>query len=94
MAERSTPKYDALIGTEVVLRTREVVMEKVTEVFPAGTITDAGTVTSVELPLVSATVAPVAGAAEVSVTVPVALVPPVMAVGDTESDAKAAAAAG
>jgi hypothetical protein len=46
-----------------------------TDVEPAGTVTDVGTLTSVELSLI-AIVRPPDGAADVNVTVPVVLVPP------------------
>jgi hypothetical protein len=58
---------------------------KVAVVAPAAIVTDAGTVAAFVLLLVSATTVPPAGAAVVSVTVPVLAAPPVTAVGFSES---------
>jgi hypothetical protein len=77
----------------VVAVTLLVVTVKVALVaFPA-TVTEAGTDTEVLL-LESVTTAPPAGAAVVSFTVPVLLVPPVTVVGLTDAADNAAAAAG
>src|SRR5436305_15032749 len=48
---------------------------------PAATVTDAGTVAALRLLLVNATTAPPAGAAALSVTVPVLFAPPVSVAG-------------
>src|SRR5436190_18996093 len=50
-------------------------------VAPAATVTDAGTVATLVLLLVNATTAPPAGAAPLSVTVPVLFAPPVSVAG-------------
>ena len=55
-------------------------------VAPAATVTLEGTVAAAVLLLESATVAPPAGAAPLSVTVPVEEFPPVTLVGFSESD--------
>src|SRR5437588_7284329 len=59
---------------------------------PSGTTTTAGTRTSDALEVLSETDAPPAGAADESVIVPLALVPPTTAVGVTMTEASAAAA--
>jgi len=62
--------------------TAVVETENVAVVFPEATVTEAGTVTPLEvLLLVSVTDVPLVGAELVSVTVPVELVPPVTVVG-------------
>ena len=66
---------------------------KVTLVAPAATVALGGTVAD-ELLEVSVTSAPPAGAAPVSVTVPVALVPPATLAGDTPRDERVAAGGG
>ena len=58
---------------------------KVAVVAPAATVTDAGTVALVELEL-SVTAMPPVGAAPLSVTVPVELVPPRTDVGETVTE--------
>ena len=63
-------------------------------VAPAATVTEAGTVAALVLLLVNATTAPPAGAAALSVTVPVLFAPPVTAVGFTVTLFKAAGPAG
>ena len=71
-----TPAYEADSVTEVVAVTDDVVMPKVAELPPCGTVTLAGTATAL-LALDSETFVPPAGAADVSVIVPVDDVPPV-----------------
>ena len=64
------PEKDAVRVTGVVVVTEDVVTEKVADVDPCGTVTDAGTVAAA-LELESATTAPPVPAAALSVTVPV-----------------------
>src|SRR5438046_9546018 len=56
---------------------------------PAATVTDAGTVAALRLLLVNATTAPPAGAAALSVTVPVLFAPPVSVAGFSVIEASA-----
>jgi hypothetical protein len=70
------PAYVAEIVTLVFDQTRCVFTVKVALVLPACTVTLDGTVATDVLLLVSVTVAPLEGAAPVSVTVPVELLPP------------------
>lgn len=65
-----------------VARIGTVVTAKVVDVEPAGTVTEAGTVT-VDKFEVRVTTAPPAGAGPVKVTVPVEFAPPATLVGDT-----------
>jgi len=58
-----------------------VAILNVAVVAPAATVTDAGTVAALVLLLVNATTAPPAGAAALSVTVPVLFAPPVSVAG-------------
>jgi len=67
----------AVTVTGSAMATPVVVAVKVVDVFVAGTITLAGTMTTEGVPLTKVTVIPPAGAAWLSVTVPVELVPPV-----------------
>ena len=67
--------------TGVAALTARVVTVNVALVAPAATVTLAGTVAAAVLLLASVTTAPPAGAALLSVTVPVAEAPPVTAVG-------------
>src|SRR5438045_2235406 len=60
-------------------------------VAPAATVTDAGTVAALRLLLVNATTAPPAGAAALSVTVPVLFAPPVSVAGFSVIEARVAA---
>ena len=76
--------------TAVAAFTALVVIAKVLVVAPAATVTEAGTVAALRLLLASVTTAPPAGAALVSVTVPVLPAPPVTAVGFTVTPFKAA----
>jgi hypothetical protein len=65
--------------------TGDVETVKFAVVAPAKTVTLAGTVAAAVMLLVRLTVIPAAGAAELMVTVPVELVPPVTAVGFSKS---------
>jgi hypothetical protein len=80
--------------TLVRLPTLLVVTWKVALVAPAATVTLAGTCAAAVLLLVNPTVAPPVGAAPLSVTVPVAELPPATLVGFTATDDKDAGAAG
>jgi len=71
-----------------------VVTVNVLDVVPAATVTLAGTVASDVLDEASVTMAPPAGAAAVSVTVPVDGLPPATLVGLNVSDDSAAAGTG
>ncbi len=71
--------------TVVDAATALVLTANVAVVAPAATVTLEGTVAATVLLLESATVAPPAGAAPLSVTVPVEEFPPVTLVGFTES---------
>ena len=82
MAVRATPAYVAEIVTAVAAETGFVVAANVAFVAPLATVTLGGTAPAA-FPLRSATTAPPDGAADVSVTVPVAAVPPVTAEGLT-----------
>src|SRR5258708_12337903 len=72
--------------TVVDAATALVLTVNVAVVAPAATVTLGGTVAAAVLLLESATVAPPAGAARLSVTVPVEEFPPVTLVGFSESD--------
>lgn len=73
-----------MIVTGVDVVTLPVVIAKVCEVAPDGTVTDVGKVAAV-LELASETTIPFVPAAELSVTVPVAPWPPVTALGFAET---------
>jgi hypothetical protein len=75
-----TPPYTAEIVTAVEFDTETVVTVNVALALPAGTVTLAGTVAA-ELLLDSDTIVPPAGAAPLSVTVPVEGFPPTTEVG-------------
>jgi hypothetical protein len=75
-----------VIVTDVEEPTGCVVMLKVVDVVPAGTVMLEGTVAAEVFELVRATTAPPAGAAFASVTVPVDGLPPRTLVGESESD--------
>src|SRR6516164_11689243 len=75
--------------TAVAAFTALVVIAKVAVVAPAATVTEAGTVAALVLLLVNATTAPPAGAAALSVTVPVLFAPPVRLAGFSVSEASA-----
>ena len=74
------PLYDAVSVAAVVCATTAVAMPKVAAFAPCATVALAGTVTA-ELALDMATTAPPAGAAAVSVTVPVDALPPATGLG-------------
>jgi len=78
-----------VIVAVVTALTGVVLTVNVTEVEPAGTVTEAGTVALVELEDRLTTVPPVP-AAPFRVTVPVELVPPVTVVGDSETELRTA----
>ncbi len=97
VAVRVTPLKTAEIATGVDAATDAVEAANVAFVAPPATVTLGGTCTAAALALDRAITAPPAGAAAVSVTVPVAAVPPVTAEGlnaIAESDAAAAADCG
>ncbi len=71
----------AVIVTTHEIRNDRVVIEKVADVAPAGTVTLPGTVVTSVLFVFSVTTTPPVGAALVSVTVPVTAVPPLTLVG-------------
>src|SRR5215467_12476873 len=77
VAALEAPLELAVIVTTVPVVTRLVVMAKVALVAPAATVTETGTAAALALLLVSETTAPPAGAAALSVTVPVLRAPPV-----------------
>ncbi len=78
-----TPPKAPLTVTGVAAVTAVVVMPKFALVAPAATVTLAGTLATVALLVDSATTTPLAGAAEVNVTVPVLGAPPTTLVGLT-----------
>src|SRR5215210_2850257 len=94
VADLVIPPADAMIVEDWLLLTLLVETVKVALVDPAGTVTLAGTVAAAVLLLESATDAPPAGAAEVSVTVPVDELPPVTPVGLRLSEESAAGCGG
>jgi hypothetical protein len=81
-----TPLYTAEIVTDVDVVTTVVVTVNVAEVAPWATVTLAGTEAAVVFELDSVTVMPPAGAAWLSVTVPVEALPPITVLGLTETD--------
>src|SRR5205823_3215703 len=82
VAVLATPLYLAVRVTAVGTATTLVVTGNVFVVAPAATVTEAGTVAALVLLLVNATTAPPAGAAALSVTVPVLFArPPVTVAG-------------
>jgi hypothetical protein len=72
--------------TEVAVPTALVLTVKVALVAPAATVTDAGTVAAAVLLLANVTTAPSLGAGALSITVPVAELPPVTLAGLTATD--------
>ena len=82
VAVRLTALYVAVSVTAVAVATAEVVTGKVALAAPAAMVTLAGTVDAA-LELVKVTTAPPAGAAAVSVIVPVEDAPPTTLVGET-----------
>lgn len=89
VADCVTPANEPEIGTCVDAETGVVMMLKVALVAPAGIVTDAATAATDPLPLDSVMTAPLAGAAALSVTVPVDGPPPVTLVGLKDTDARA-----
>jgi hypothetical protein len=82
-ALRITPRYVAAIVARLRADTEFVATVNVAVVAPAATVTAAGTVALAVLSLESATAAPPAGAAALSVTVPIEALPPATLVGLT-----------
>ena len=83
-----TPSSPAVTVTGVVLGTAEVVIEKFTVLWPAGTVTDVGTVADALLDF-RVTTAPPVGAIPARVIVPVDDVPPVTVIGFTLTEDRA-----
>ena len=72
---------NAVIVTTVLFPTANVVMVKLADVCPAGTLTTPGARAALALLVASVTEAPPAGAGELRNTVPVAFVPPLTLAG-------------
>lgn len=85
VAERATSN-DAVIVTDLVLDTANVVTVKVADVWPAGTMTIGGGVATDKLFVESVTETPPDGAGERSTTVPVAFAPPATLAGLSVTD--------
>jgi hypothetical protein len=81
VAVRETPPAEAVMVTFVLAETAVVETVKFALVAPAGTVTLLGTEATLELLLLRFTTNPPEGAAAVSVTVPVTLLPPTTLVG-------------
>src|SRR3954451_10715912 len=77
---------NAVIVTGVLEATGDVVTVKLAWLCPAGTVTMGGTWATDELPVASVTDIPPLGAAELSATVPVALLPPATLAGAIAND--------
>ena len=88
------PALEAVIVVEAVVVAGKVGIAKVVLVAPVGTVTLAGTVARVTAELVRVTTVPPAGAAALSVTVPVTAIPPTALVGFTETPVRLASADG
>ena len=82
----SWPPYEAARSTDVYDDTVLVLAVKVALVAPAGTVTEAGTVTTAWLLLKSPTTAPPAGAGALNMTVPVVELPPRTHRGENDSE--------
>ena len=78
---------NAVMVTGVLAETGDVVTVKVAWVWPAATVTMGGTWAVDGLPVARVIDIPPAGAAELSATVPVAVVPPVTLAGEIANDA-------
>src|SRR5437016_2439176 len=89
LADLLTVPNEAVMVTELLPAEALVVIVKLTEVLPAGTVTDAGTDASEGLLLVSLTEVPPVGAGPESVTVPVEGAPASTVVGIKVREAKA-----
>jgi len=87
---RVTPNVPETV-TEVFTATGVVLIVKVADRAPAAIVTLAGTCAADVLLLLNVTAAPPVGAAPLSVTVPVELLPPTTEVGDRVTEDKAAA---
>jgi hypothetical protein len=87
VAVRVVLPENAVIVTGVLAATGDVVTGKLAWVWPAGTVTIGGTWATDELPVARVTDNPPLGAAEVSATVPVALLPPDTLAGATANEA-------
>src|SRR4029453_11322451 len=85
---------NAVMVTVVLAETANVVMLKLAEVCPAGTLTTPGARAAEELFVASVIEAPPEGAGALKNTVPVALVPPLTLVGVMESDCRSVGAFG
>lgn len=83
------PPNDALMLAVILLLVAVVVMSKIAELVPAGTVTVAGTLAFVGLLLIRVTTASL-GVILLSVTVPTELEPPITDVGSKASDENAA----
>jgi hypothetical protein len=82
------PYVPVIIATVPTVRVF-VATVNVAVVAPAATVTDGGTVATLGLLLVNATTAPPAGAAALSVTVPVLFAPPVTVAGFSATEVSA-----